>query len=182
MFAQHAIACVLCELLLELFLVFFQTLKRFLTSFSILFNFQGPVAPQPFGWRPVYCTTEVVFCQALFFRSCWTFWTWNAQEVSQNKLELFQRLLVLFKGFLLWLRKSFFCLSAWRSSIIPHTGPLVNTFLLLFSSFFAFIWNVLTEMSPRAFSQWNALRRGSIFSRKKTAHAMHRRSFAYITL
>jgi len=26
-----------------LFLVFFQTLKRFLTSFSILFNFQGPV-------------------------------------------------------------------------------------------------------------------------------------------
>ena len=43
MFAQHAIACVLCELLLELFLVFFQTLKRFLTSFSILFNFQGPV-------------------------------------------------------------------------------------------------------------------------------------------
>ena len=42
-FAQHAIACVLCELLLELFLVFFQTLKRFLTSFSILFNFQGPV-------------------------------------------------------------------------------------------------------------------------------------------
>jgi len=27
---------------LELFLVFFQTLKRFLTSFSILFNFQGP--------------------------------------------------------------------------------------------------------------------------------------------
>ena len=45
MFAQHAIACVLCELLLELFLVFFQTLKRFLTSFSILFNFQGPVRP-----------------------------------------------------------------------------------------------------------------------------------------
>ncbi|MFR2088773.1 MAG: hypothetical protein ACLS4Y_02320 [Faecalibacterium sp.] len=28
---------------MELFLVFFQTLKRFLTSFSILFNFQGPV-------------------------------------------------------------------------------------------------------------------------------------------
>ena len=40
----------------------------------------------------------------------------------------FQRLLVLFKGFLLWLRKSFFCLSAWRSSIIPHPRLLVNTF------------------------------------------------------
>ena len=58
----------------------FQTLKRFLTSFSILFNFQGPVAPQPCGWRPVYFTTEVVFCQALFFRSFWTFWTWTSKK------------------------------------------------------------------------------------------------------
>ena len=40
----------------------------------------------------------------------------------------FQRPLVLFKGFLLGLQKSFFCLSAWRSSIIPHPGALVNTF------------------------------------------------------
>ena len=40
----------------------------------------------------------------------------------------FERLLVLFKGFVLRLQKSFFCLSAWRSSIIPHTGALVNTF------------------------------------------------------
>ena len=39
------------------------------TSFSILFNFQGPVAPQPSGWQLNYFTTEVVFCQALFFRS-----------------------------------------------------------------------------------------------------------------
>ena len=37
----------------------------------------------------------------------------------------FERSLVLFKGFVL---KSFFCLSAWRSSIIPHPGALVNTF------------------------------------------------------
>ena len=39
------------------------------TSFSILFNFQGPVAPQPSGWQLNYFTTEAVFCQALFFRS-----------------------------------------------------------------------------------------------------------------
>ena len=168
MFAQHAIACVLCELLLELFLVFFQTLKRFLTSFSILFNFQGPVAPQPCGWRPVYCTTEVVFCQALFFRSFWTFWTWTSKKFLRTNRELvgvsplhlafarplcllerptgaihcfrnrktFQRLLVLFKGFLLRLRKSFFCLSAWRSSIIPHPRLLVNTFWQIFSILF----------------------------------------------
>ena len=44
MFAQHAIACVLCELLcLELFKVFFQHSIGSVTSFSILFNFQGPV-------------------------------------------------------------------------------------------------------------------------------------------
>ena len=36
------------------------------TSFSILFNFQGPVAPQPSGRRLDYFTTEAVFCQALF--------------------------------------------------------------------------------------------------------------------
>ena len=41
----------------------------------------------------------------------------------------FQRLLVLFKGFLLRLRKSFFCLSAWRSSIIPHPPPPCQHFL-----------------------------------------------------
>ena len=49
----------------------------------------------------------------------------------------FQRLLVLFKGFLLRLWKSFFCLSAWRSSIIPHPRLLVNTFCQIFSFFFA---------------------------------------------
>ena len=49
----------------------------------------------------------------------------------------FERSLVLFKGFLPRLQKSFFCLSAWRSSIIPHPRPLVNTFLHLFSFFFA---------------------------------------------
>ena len=36
------------------------------TSFSILFNFQGPVAPQPCGWQLNYFITEVIFCQALF--------------------------------------------------------------------------------------------------------------------
>ena len=34
-------------------------------------------------------------------------------------------------------QKSFFCLSAWRSSIIPYAGPDVNTFLQGFSGFFA---------------------------------------------
>ena len=62
----------------------FPNTQRFLTSFSILFNFQGPVAPQPCGWRPVYFTTEVVFCQALFFRSFWTFWTWTLKKLLRT--------------------------------------------------------------------------------------------------
>ena len=48
----------------------------------------------------------------------------------------FQRLLVLFKGFLLRLRKSFFCLSAWRSSIIPYPPPPCQHFLTTFFIFF----------------------------------------------
>ena len=39
------------------------------TSFSILFNFQGPVRRSLSGWRLDYFTTEAVFCQALFLRS-----------------------------------------------------------------------------------------------------------------
>ena len=106
------------------------------TSFSILFNFQGPVAPQPSGWQLNYFTTEVVFCQALFFRGFWTFWTWIILNISVSA-GVFERLLVLFKGFVLRLQKSFFCLSAWRSSIIPHLPPSVNTFWQVFSMFFA---------------------------------------------
>ena len=106
-------------------------------KFFDIVQFSRSCAPQPCGWRPVYFTTEVVFCQALFFRSFWTFWTWTTSNISVSA-GVFLRLLVLFKGFLLWLRKSFFCLSAWRSSIIPHPRLLVNTFWQIFYSFFAF--------------------------------------------
>ena len=109
------------------------------TSFSILFNFQGPVRlslAEPCGWRLDYFTTEAVFCQALFFRGFWTFWTWTVLNISVSA-GVFERLLVLFKGFVLRLWKSFFCLSAWRSSIIPHLPPSVNTFRQVFSVFFA---------------------------------------------
>ena len=48
-------------------------------KFFDIVQFSRSCAPQPFGWRPVYFTTEVVFCQ-VFFRSFWTFWTWIVQE------------------------------------------------------------------------------------------------------
>ena len=105
------------------------------TSFSILFNFQGPVRLSLSGWRLDYFTTEAVFCQALFFEAFERSELGSLQSFSVLT-GTFQRLLVLFKGFVLRFQKSFFCLSAWRSSIIPHLPPSVNTFRQVFSMFF----------------------------------------------
>ena len=49
----------------------------------------------------------------------------------------FERSLVLFKGFLLRLQKSFFCLSAWRSHIVPYRNHFCKPFLHFFRLFFA---------------------------------------------
>ena len=68
----------------------------------------------------------------------------------------FQRLLVLFKGFRPRFQKSFFCLSAWRSSIIPHLPPSVNTFRQVFeekfefSSFLSFAADFSSKKGPPA--------------------------------
>ena len=107
------------------------------TSFSILFNFQGPVAPQPSGWRLDYFITEVIFCQALFSKFFVSYRTWSVLGFSALA-GTFGRLLVLFALLPAGTQKSFFCLSAWRSSIIPYAGPLCKPFLQVFCSFFAF--------------------------------------------
>ena len=107
------------------------------TSFSILFNFQGPVAPQPSGWRLDYFITEVIFCQALFSKFFVSYRTWSVLCFSALA-GTFGRLLVLFALLPAGTQKSFFCLSAWRSSIIPYSGPLCKPFLQVFCSFFAF--------------------------------------------
>jgi hypothetical protein len=52
----------------------------------------------------------------------------------------FQRLLVLFKGFLLRLQKSFFCLSAWRSHIVPYRNYFCKPFLHFFRLFLRFVY------------------------------------------
>ena len=47
----------------------------------------------------------------------------------------FERSLVLFKGFLLSFEKSFFCLSAWRSHIVPYRNHFCKPFLHFFRLF-----------------------------------------------
>jgi len=69
---------------LELFLVFFQTLKRFLTSFSILFNFQGPVrlslaADDLFILPPKWFFVKPYFLEAFELSEL------GCLEVSRNK-------------------------------------------------------------------------------------------------
>ena len=109
------------------------------TSFSILFNFQGPAAPQPSGRRLDYFITEVIFCQALFSKFFVSYRTWSVLGFSALA-GTFGRLLVLFALLPAGTQKSFFCLSAWRSSIIPYAGPLCKPFLQVFCSFFAFVY------------------------------------------
>ena len=55
----------------------------------------------------------------------------------------FERSLVLFKGFLLSFQKSFFCLSAWRSHIVPYRNHFCKPFL----HFFAFFCGLYTSTS-----------------------------------
>ena len=90
------------------------------------------------GWRLDYFTTEAVFCQALFWEAFEVSWTWSTLGFSVS-VGTFQRLLVLFKGFLLRLQKSFFCLSAWRSHIVPYRNRFCKPFLHFFRLFLRFV-------------------------------------------
>ena len=138
MFAQHAIACVLCELLcLELFNVFFQHENRFRYKFFDIVQFSRSCRRKPFDRRPLYFTTEVVFCQALFckilkfFVSCRT---WTSESSLGFRPDF---------SFVYWFFSIHFSAAsrvilyrgAWRSSIIPYPGKIVNTFLQVFSAF-----------------------------------------------
>ena len=105
------------------------------TSFSILFNFQGPVRLS-LAADDLIILPQKRFFVKLFFRNLlnflnldhsqhlsvsWCFWT---------SIGSFQRLRAEASEVIL-------CLSAWRSSIIPHLPPSVNTFRQVFSVFFA---------------------------------------------
>ena len=105
------------------------------TSFSILFNFQGPVRLSLAADDLIILPQKRFFVKH-FFEKLLKFCELKSFSSFSVLTGTFERSLVLFKGFLLGLQKSFFCLSAWRSSIIPYTGVDVNTFLQVFSKNF----------------------------------------------
>ena len=97
------------------------------TSFSILFNFQGPVRLSLAADDLIILPQKRLFVKH-FFEKLLNFSELESFNSFSVLTGTFERSLVLFKGFLLGLQKSFFCLSAWRSNIIPHLPPSVNTF------------------------------------------------------
>ena len=78
------------------------------------------------------------FVKLYFWEAFEVFWTWSASHISVST-GVFQRLLVLFKGFLLSFQKSFFCLSAWRSHIVPYRNYFCKPFLHFFRLFLRFV-------------------------------------------
>ena len=96
------------------------------TSFSILFNFQGPVRLSLSGRRLDYFTTEVIFCQALFFRSF---------SILLNLWLVFQRIHIGSFALLLPLSEVILSGGPWRSSIIPHPDTFGNPFFHFFRFF-----------------------------------------------
>ena len=145
--------------------MFFQHENRFRYKFFDIVQFSRSCAPQPTGWRLDYFITEVIFCQALFSKR-FERSELGSLPISQNWLESFSVYWFFSLASQLGLRKSFFCLSAWRSSIIPYTRPFGNPFFQLFCPFF----------SVRPFYQFFA-RNLHLLWRNKSVHAFgpHRR-------
>ena len=108
---------------------------------------------RPSEWRSLisdgsYYTRRPPFCQALFSKRFERF-ELGSLQVSRIKPELLGVYWFFSFASQLGLQKSFFCLSAWRSSIIPYTRPFGNPFFQLFCPFFSvrpfyqfFAWNL----------------------------------------
>ena len=124
---------------------FFQHENRFRYKFFDIVQFSRSCLRLSHVADSLIILSQKWFFVKLFFRSFSRFrflwWTWSVLSFSALA-GTFGRLLVLFALLSAGTQKSFFCLSAWRSSIIPYAGPDVNTFLQVFSGFFA-----LTQIS-----------------------------------
>ena len=115
--------------------MFFQTHKGSVTSFSILFNFQGPVAPSAFRLTAYLLYHRSDFCQALFLK----FFAFpNLWVVTFSRLPpgILRPHIGSFVLLLSGDSEVILCRRAWCLSIIPHTYRLVNCFFHFSSNYF----------------------------------------------
>ena len=113
---------------LELFTVFFQHENRFRYKFFRYCSIFKVLCAAALSADDLIILPQKRFFVKHFFEKLLNFSELKSFSSFSVLTGTFERSLVLFKGFLLSFQKSFFYLSAWRSSIIPHTGNLVNTF------------------------------------------------------
>ena len=116
---------------LELFTVFFQHENRFRYKFFRYCSIFKVLCASAFRLTTCLFYHRSGFLSSPFFEAFELFRTWSILNISELT-GVFKRLLVLFKGFVLRLQKSFFCLSAWRSSIIPYSPALCKCFFRFF--------------------------------------------------
>ena len=83
-FAQHAIACVLCELLcLELFTVFFQHENRFRYKFFRYCSIFKVLCASVFRLTTCWFYHRSGFLSSPFFEAFELFWTWSVLDISE---------------------------------------------------------------------------------------------------
>ena len=124
---------------LELFTVFFQHENRFRYKFFRYCSIFKVLCAAALAADDLIILPQKRFFVKLYFWEAFeVFRTWSASYISVST-GVFQRLLVLFKGFLLSFQKSFFCLSAWRSHIVPYRNYFCKPFLHFFRLFLRFV-------------------------------------------
>jgi len=104
-----------------------------------LFNFQGPVRLSLSAGDLIVLPRKRFFVKH-FFEKLLKFSELKSFSSFSVLTGTFERSLVLFKGFLLSFQKSFFCLSAWRSHIVPYRNHFCKPFLHFFCLFLCFVY------------------------------------------
>jgi len=117
--------------------VFFQHENRFRYKFFDIVQFSRSCSASALRLTACLFYHQSDFLSSSFSKFFVSYRTWSVLSFSALA-GTFGRLLVLFALLPAGTQKSFFCLSAWRSSIIPYAGPLCKPFLQVFCSFFAF--------------------------------------------
>ena len=126
---------------LELFYVFFQHENRFRYKFFRYCSIFKVLRASALAADDLIILPQKRFFVKHFFQKLLNFSELGSFSSFSALAGTFEHLLVLFKGFSLSFQKSFFCLSAWRSHIVPHCNRFCKSFLHFFRLFLRFVYN-----------------------------------------